>query len=85
MNPKTDENMEMTILEIQKNIHTVRGVQVILDSDLARFYQTETKYINRAVNRYFKRFPSEFTFQLNEKEWESLRFQIGTLKELIFI
>jgi hypothetical protein len=78
----SDKNIEVTISQIEKNIHSVRGVKVILDSDLARFYQTETKYINRAVNRNPKRFPSEFAFQLNEKEWESLRFQIGTLKEL---
>ncbi len=67
------------ISQIEKNIYTVRGVQVIFDNDLARFYQTETKYINRAVNRNLKRFPTEFAFQLNEKEWEALRFQIGTL------
>lgn len=67
------------ISQIEKNIYTVRGVQVIFDNDLARFHQTETKYINRAVNRNLKRFPTEFAFQLNEKEWEALRFQIGTL------
>ncbi|MBU3658771.1 MAG: ORF6N domain-containing protein [Flavobacteriales bacterium] len=71
--------MEIMISQIEKNIYTVRGVQVIFDNDLARFYQTETKYINRAVNRNPKRFPPEFAFQLNEKEWEALRFQIGTL------
>jgi phage regulator Rha-like protein len=71
--------METTISQIEKNIYTVRGVQVMFDNDLARFYQTETKYINRAVNRNPKRFPTEFAFQLNEKEWESLRFQFGTL------
>jgi phage regulator Rha-like protein len=55
-------------------------MQVMLDSDLAKLYQTETKYINRAVSRNPDRFPDFFAFQLNDKEWEALRFQIGTFK-----
>ena len=64
---------------IQKGIFTLSGIQVILDSDLAILYQTETKFINRAVKRNPMRFPEVFAFQLNEEEWEALRFQIGTL------
>lgn len=41
-------------------------------------YQTETKYINRAIKRNPSRFPNDFAFQLNDKEWENLKFQIGT-------
>jgi hypothetical protein len=66
---------------IESIIYSVRGLQVMLDSDLARMYKTETKYINRSVSRNLNRFPVDFAFQLNDKEWESLRFQIGTLKE----
>ncbi len=63
---------------IQNKIFTVRGVQVMLDSDLASLYQTETKFINRAVKRNPLRFPEEFMFQLTEKEWDNLKYQIGT-------
>jgi phage regulator Rha-like protein len=55
-------------------------MQVMLDSDLANFYGTETKYINRAVNRNLDRFPTDFAFKLSQEEYESLRFQIGTSK-----
>jgi phage regulator Rha-like protein len=73
--------MEISIKKIENKIFTIRGVQVMLDSDLAEMYQTETKYINRAVNRNPDRFPSVFAFQLTEEEWTAIRFQIGTLKE----
>ena len=57
---------------------TIRGEQVMLDSDLAIFYGVETKYLNQAVKRNADRFPNEFMFQLTEEDWESLRFQFGT-------
>ncbi|MFZ9982942.1 MAG: ORF6N domain-containing protein [Cyclobacteriaceae bacterium] len=65
---------------IENRIITIRGVQVMLDSDLAMIYQTETKYINRAVRRNPERFPEAFAFQLSQEEWNSLRFQNGTLE-----
>lgn len=64
--------------EIENQIHAVRGQQVMLDSDLAVLYGTETKFINRAVKRNPERFPVAFAFQLSEKEWSNLKFQIGT-------
>jgi hypothetical protein len=73
--------MGLTLSHIESKIYSIRGEQVMLDSDLAKMYQTETKYINRAVNRNPNRFPSAFAFQLNEIEWDALRFQIGTLNE----
>ncbi len=66
---------------IQRRIYTIRDVQIMFDSDLAEFYGVETKQLNRAVKRNIVRFPEEFMFQLNEDEWESLRFQIGTLND----
>jgi hypothetical protein len=68
---------------IQGKIFTIRGLQVMLDSDLASLYQTETKFINRAVKRNSMRFPDSFAFQLSEQEWEDLRFQNGTLKNKV--
>jgi len=67
---------------IQNKIYTIRGVQVMLDEDLAKLYQVETKQLNKAVNRNLKRFPEYFRFQLIKEEYETvLRFQNGTLKE----
>ncbi len=50
----------------------------MLDSDLALIYGVETKALNRAVKRNRDRFPKDFVFQLTEKEWKNLRYQIGT-------
>ena len=41
----------------------------MLDSDVARLYHSETKYVNRVVKRNIDRFPEEFCFQLNENEF----------------
>ena len=70
--------MELVQSNIENKIYAIRGVQVMLDSDLAELYNTETKFINRAVKRNASRFPNEFMFQLSEQEWQSLRCQIGT-------
>ena len=71
----------MQILRIHKKIHEVRDQKVMLDYDLAELYDVETKNLNKAVKRNAGRFPKDFMFQLTKKEWESLRFQIGTSKE----
>ena len=63
---------------IQEMIYTVRDKQVMLDSDLARLYQVETKVLNQAVKRNIQRFPERFRFQLTESEYENLRSQIVT-------
>ena len=63
---------------IKNLIYTIRGKQVMLDSDVARLYQYETKNINKAMKRNIERFPEDFCFQLTKKEIENLRFQFGT-------
>jgi hypothetical protein len=63
---------------LQDKIYTIRGLQVMLDSDLAELYQVETKNLNRAVTRNIERFPQSFRFQLTEDEYENLRSQIAT-------
>lgn len=63
---------------IEPVIHVIRGIQVIVDSDLADLYQVETKNLNRTAKRNEDRFPEDFRFQLTEDEWENLRCQIGT-------
>lgn len=71
-------NLIISQEEIAPLIHTVRDKQIILDSDLARLYQVETKALNRVLKRNENRFPENFCFQLTEQEEKSLRYQFGT-------
>ena len=68
------------IKDIESKIYNIRGVEVMLDSDLAKQYQCAngTKTINQAVKRNQDRFPNDFYFQLNENEYLNLKSQIGT-------
>ncbi len=72
---------ELANEDIKKLIYTIRGKQVMLDSDVAMLYHYETKNVNKAVKRNIDRFPEEFCFQLTENEFQTLRFQIGTSKQ----
>ena len=75
-----NEDFKLTTTEeIQNLIYTIRGKQVMLDSDVANLYHYETKNINKAVKRNFERFPDNFCFRLTEEEFYNLRFQNGTL------
>ncbi len=65
---------------IEYLIYEVRGKQVMLDRDLARLYNVETKVLNQAVKRNIERFPSEFCFQMDNTEFISWRSQFVTLK-----
>lgn len=69
--------------EIKNLIYTIRGKQVMLDSDVALLYHYETKNINKAIKRNIERFPEDFCFQLTYEEVEKLRFQFGTLNKKI--
>ena len=64
---------------IKDRIHTIRGVQVILDSDLALLYEVKTKRLNEQVKRNIERFPEDFMFQLSQDELKLLRSQNVTL------
>lgn len=57
---------------IENRIFTIRGVQVMIDRDLAEMYQVETKVLNQAVKRNLQRFPELFRFQLTENEKKEL-------------
>jgi len=63
---------------IQRHIYTIRGLQVMLDRDLAELYGVETKVLNQAVKRNIHRFPHEFMFQLTKLEVEYWKSQIVT-------
>lgn len=64
--------------EIQRRIYSIRGVQVMLDRDLAQLYQVETKVLNQAVKRNMKRFPDYYMFRLTEEEWNNWKSQFVT-------
>ena len=72
--------MASKLVQIQKMIYEIRGQKVMLDRQLAELYGVEIKRLNESVKRNIKRFPSEFMFQLTDKEWENLRSQFATLK-----
>ena len=72
---------EVTKREIENKIYTFRGVQVMIDRDLAELYGVETRVLNQAVKRNSERFPTEFMFQLSEAEYQNMRSQFVTSTE----
>ena len=79
--PMANAQSVIPVERIVSSIYLIRGEKVMLDSDLARLYQIETKNLNKAVKRNLNRFPEDFRFQLTKEEAESLRFQTGTSNE----
>lgn len=63
---------------IKRKIYEIRGRRVMLDSDLARMYQVETKNLKRAVRANIERFPDDFMFELTKDEYDALRCNIFT-------
>jgi hypothetical protein len=68
--------------EIRNKILTIRGVQVILDRDLAELYGVETRRLNEQVQRNIQRFPRDFMFKLSKEEFTIWKSQIATSKSL---
>ena len=68
------EELLVSDKNIKNKIYEIRGKQVMLDSDLAEFYECKngTKSVNLAVKRHANRFPNDFYFQLSEKEFEQI-------------
>lgn len=71
-------NELMVIEDIQSKIFTIRGLQVMLDADLAICYGVEVRRLNEQVKRNKDRFPESFCFQLSDDEVEILKSQIVT-------
>lgn len=67
---------EISTLQIEKKIFVIRGVQVMIDRDIAELYGVETRRLNEQVKRNIERFPEEFMFQLNEEEFKNWKSQI---------
>ena len=81
MNKKIKSNMGVIpVALIEKKIYLIRGLKVMLDSDLAKLYGVSVKVLNQGVKRNISRFPEDFMFQLTKEEYDSLRSQIVTLK-----
>lgn len=79
--PKTEISIALSSdSQIRDIIYTVRGQQVMLDSDLAELYEVETKILNQAVTRNPSRFPEQFCFRVTREEDQVLRSQIVTSK-----
>ena len=72
--------MEIVVneLDIQSKIYTIRGMQVMLDRDLAQLYGVETKRINEAVKNNPDKFPDDFMFELSDDEFANLKSKIST-------
>ena len=73
-----EQSTDNQFLQIEPLIRTIRGQQVLLDSDLAILYGVETKRLNEQVKRNIERFPEDFMFQLTKVELINLKSQIAT-------
>ncbi len=83
-----DEIIEADLIvknnDLRSKIHNIRGLQVMLDFDLAQLYQVETKVLNQAVKRNIERFPDDFMFELNDNEIDLLVSQSVTPSKSYF-
>jgi predicted amino acid-binding ACT domain protein len=77
--PKKSES-PISAEQIDGMIHTIRGVRVMLDRDLAEIYGVPTFRFNEAIKRNRHRFPADFMFQLTREEFDSLTSQIAMSK-----
>ena len=78
---KTIIRSELSNEDIKSLIYTIRGKQVMLDSDVARLFEYATKDLNRNVKNNVERFPEYYCFQLTNEEYKSLRCKNFTLNE----
>jgi len=69
-------------INIENLICTIRGQKVMVDFDLAMLYGVQNKRLNEQVKRNKERFPDDFMFQLTHEEWNVLRSQFATTKDL---
>lgn len=73
-----NEIAEKDIINIEEMIYEIDGKEFMLDSDLAKLYNVETKRINEAVNRNKEKFPLRISWTLDENEFQNLRSRIAT-------
>lgn len=65
----------MELKSVQNKIYEIRNQKVLLDFDLAKLYEVETRALNQAVKRNIDRFPGDFLFQISTEEWVVLKTQ----------
>ena len=75
-------NYDLKNADIESLIRTIRGQKVMVDFDLSMLYGVKTKRLNEQVKRNIKRFPDDFMFQLTNEEWNILKSQIATAKQV---
>src|SRR5665647_1206409 len=63
----------VSLAQIENMIYIIGNHKVMLDSDLAKLYGVETRYLNKAVKRNSLRFPEDFMFQLSNEEFRQLQ------------
>ena len=78
---KTIPHVPVPVELIERRIYLIRGFKVMLDSDLAELYESNTGALNQAVKRNISRFSDDFMFQLTEEETASLKSQFVISKE----
>lgn len=82
--PLSRESKEVPPDHLARIIRSIRGQRVILDSDLAKIYDVETRGLNQAVKRNLERFPAEFMFDLNRDEILGISQSVTSLRKLKF-
>lgn len=70
-------------LNVENMIYEIDGKELMLDSDLAKLYQVETKRINEAVKNNPEKFPERFSYVLDDKSITFLRSKFSTLEKTI--
>ena len=82
----TNEIKIYTVEDIESKVYRIRGVQVMLDADLAAIYGYSTKRFNEQIKNNIERFDDDFVFQLSEQELKNLRskFLTANFKDQIF-
>jgi len=68
----------MSIIDVDSKIVEIRGIKVLLDSDVAFLYGVETKEINQAVKNNHDKFPEGYILSLNTEEWQNLKSNVLT-------
>ena len=76
------QNLHLKNADIESLICTIRGQKVMVDFDLSILYGVKTKRLNEQVKRNIKRFPDDFMFQLTTGEWNILKSQFATTKDI---
>lgn len=64
--------------QVKEKIIIIRHQKVLIDTDVAKLYEVETKRINEAVKNNPDKFPDGYLFELTKKEWDSLKSKFST-------